>query len=192
MDKETEALLKNLQEIIDVIKDALEKDAIKAAFFCSLSIPDIGGQIEYDELRGYKNGIVGERYKKWYDECVFEYENPKAEDLLDFKGTPKMNKIDGSIVYLLRCKLYHQGDASSKEVYEKLISKYQDEYTEKNVELDYRFDAKYDNVRFETVGDNLHVEINVNPKMLAKKLMWNAEGVIRQFNKKFENVEEPT
>lgn len=183
MDKETKVLLKNLQEIIDTIKDALDKDAIKAAFFCSLSIPDICGQLEFPHLRKAEKGNVGERYKRWYNEWVFQYENPKVEDVLIFGGTPNMNKIDGNIMYLLRCKLYHQGDSKHKDIYKKIISKYKKEYPEKNIQLDFKFDADIDKISYMTWENQLLVEINVNPKVLAEKLMWNAEGVIREYKK---------
>lgn len=191
MDKETKVLLKNLQEIIDTIKDALDKDAIKAAFFCSLSIPDICGQLEFPHLRKAEKGNVGERYKGWYKENVYKYENPIYEENSGYQGSDKMNKIDEEIVYLLRCRLYHQGDLENKDVFKKLISKYKKEYPEKTVKLDFKFDADIDKISYMTWENQLLVEINVNPKVLAEKLMWNAEGVIRQFNKKSENVEEP-
>jgi hypothetical protein len=40
---EDKEILQSLNRIVNIIKDALDKEAIDAAFFCSLSIPDIMG-----------------------------------------------------------------------------------------------------------------------------------------------------
>ena len=171
IEAETRQLLDALKNIVETIDDAILKNAEQAAFFCSLSIPDIAGQIEYPSLRGEKNGVVGKRYKKWYDQNLYPYENPNTSDVL------KLNKIDGEIMYLIRCKLYHQGDYSHEDVIERLSKRYGE-----NVDLNFRYSSTDSKISILSDGDDRikSVEIILNRKIMARKLKCTAKGVLRE------------
>lgn len=114
---EDKEILQSLNRIVNIIKDALDKEAIDAAFFCSLSIPDIMGQFCYPELREYTNkNVVGKRYVRWYDEHVFKYENPPLNKNYNDNIFQNINQIDGTILYAIRCKYFHQGSLVSRAI----------------------------------------------------------------------------
>lgn len=170
IDIETKQLLNSLINIVETVEDAITKNANQAAFFCSLSIPDIAAQIDYPDLRG--NGKVGERYIKWYNENVYKYENP-SESIL-----PKLNRIDGNIMYLIRCKLYHQGDYLHDDIIKKLSKKYGDKV---KLSLNYSFNDRRFSMFCDEVGIFDKIEIDLNMLDVVNKLKWNAEGVLREY-----------
>lgn len=171
IEAETRQLLEALKNIVETIDDAIFKNAEQAAFFCSLSIPDIAGQIEYPSLRGKKPGVVGKRYKKWYDQNLYPYENPNTSDLL------KLNKIDGEIMYLIRCKLYHQGDYSHDDIINNLSMAYGED-----VKLNLKYSTDNSKVSILSDGEGVvrSVEVIFNVLDITKKLQWNAEGLLRE------------
>lgn len=172
VDLETEQLLIALKNIVETVDDAINKEAEQAAFFCSLSIPDIAGQIEFPDLRGAKKGIVGERYKKWYDQNLYLYENPIDLDI------PKLNKVNGEIMYLIRCRLFHQGDYSHDDIIKSLSKEYGE-----NVTLKLKYSIE--NAKVSTLSDGTgvvkSVEVIFNIFDIAKKIKWNAEGLLREY-----------
>lgn len=109
-----------------------------------------------------------------------------------------MNQLSGDVVYLLRCKMFHEGSVDHRSVINKLRCKYAvlsaEKYKEDfpdGVDIDFKINmfSEYESisVRYshELIGHKIiKVQVNVNQTELAKKLMWNAEGVIREFNKK--------
>lgn len=123
---ETE-ILESLKSLVSIIEDALAKEAIEAAFFCSLSIPDLMGQYSYPELREEtKNnrGVVSKRYIRWYDENIYKYQNPHIEGIDEDAVIQNINQFDGFIIYNIRCKLFHQGSILHPTVKKKIDNKY--------------------------------------------------------------------
>lgn len=60
-----------VQEIIESVRDAVEKECWIPALTTALTLPDIMGQVEFPEMV-FKNGSrkVGEQYKTWFAEHV--------------------------------------------------------------------------------------------------------------------------
>lgn len=172
-ENETQELLSALSNIIQIVDDALLKDSLQAALFCSLAIPDIAGQIDYPQLR--KRGKVKERYEKWYNENMYEFENPKKSKF------EKFNQIDGSVMYLIRCKLYHQGDYSHKEVEERITEKYgSNDIVE--LKIDYFSNSSWTIISSFYDPDKTIIDIGLNMRDIINKLKWNAKGVLRDNN----------
>lgn len=177
-------LVNSLQDTIDTVQDALDKGADKAAFFCALSIPDICAQIEFSDSMG-----VRERYSKWYNENVYPSENPP--------GQFPMNQLDGDVAYLIRCKLYHEGDRSHRNTLKKLKKKYKnslslhEEFKGDKIEFSLEF-VPEDTENFSICqtsnvanqeNEVIYIKARVSPKTLSKKLIWIANGVIENFKK---------
>lgn len=186
-------LVVSLQYVIDTIRDALDKEAVKAAFFCALSIPDICAQIEFSNSQ-LKRMETGDRYIKWYDENIFAYENPP-------KGVA-MNQLDGTVAYLIRCKMFHEGQLLHKHTLKKLENNYEElikndeKFKLSEIFFNFKFvttDVESYSIGYASVDINnrpigpITLNAEVDPKLLSQKLMWTAEGVIRNFNEKQKN-----
>jgi hypothetical protein len=63
-------------------------------------LPDICGKAEYPTLK------TAERYKKWYQEYVGQYE----QSPYDRENDTKVPYLSDNVVYQLRCSLLHQGN----------------------------------------------------------------------------------
>ena len=85
----------DLQKLINEIKLCAQNDCYTVALLSALALPDLCGQAEYPELRGEKH--AGERYKKWYQEYLGQYEDSG-------EGMPYPS---ADVVYDLRCSLMH-------------------------------------------------------------------------------------
>lgn len=98
-------------KIIEVIKDANEKDCPLPALALALTLPDICSQIEYPDEKN-----VGYRYRNWYDNHVEHDEETKemfANRLsTDHDRHHNFHKFNGYVCYKLRCLLLHQGEAA--------------------------------------------------------------------------------
>lgn len=165
----------SLKEILMMIKDAMNKEAYAAAFFCALSIPDICSQIEYKKNQGKKK-----YYIKWYNESVFRYEVPGYDDE-KWDDMRNINKLDGEFIYLLRCKLFHEGELYHNELDELLRNKFQRDYDGKRINLEIDLDAKIDSFGYYDDSwkqDEVTIRIRLNQEVLTKKLLWTAEGLI--------------
>ena len=57
-----------IHKLIDEIEIALENNLYLVALNTALTLPDICGKAEYPQLK------TAERYKKWYDEYIGQYE----------------------------------------------------------------------------------------------------------------------
>ncbi len=88
-----------LLRIIDDVYKCLDSEAYIAALSLALTIPDICGLAEYG-----KKCRVGKRYAQWYDEYITKYEIPASKD-----SSYNFPVFSGEVVYLLRCKMLHQG-----------------------------------------------------------------------------------
>lgn len=173
--------INSVKETIEIIKDALKKEAYSAAFFCSLSLPDICSQIEYKQIQGKKD-----LYIRWYNECIYKYEIPDCEGGERWNNIRKINKLDGEFIYLLRCKLFHEGELYHKELDELLNSKFQKDYKGKTVKLEINLNS--DTNSFGFIDDSCKLEeviirIRLNQKTFAQKLMYTAEGLVREVSK---------
>lgn len=165
--------LDDLQYIIHVVRDALSKNAIDAAFFCSLSIPDLCGQMEYPQTSSVKK-----RYSDWYNSYIYKYENPTT-------SKDKINQIDGDVIYLLRCKLFHETSLYHKQTLSKIKKKYAQRSKVKleNVSLKLNFDSDVDKIQVISISKNtdaIKVIIHINKALLARKLLRTAEGFFRE------------
>ena len=86
-----------LCRIIDEIIKSIENECFIAALALALTIPDICGKAEYPSAN------IAERYIKWYNKYIGDYE--KCPDPY---GTD-MPYTSGELVYNLRNSLLHQG-----------------------------------------------------------------------------------
>lgn len=90
-----------IQLLIEEVADCLNKGNRLAALITALTIPDICGNVLYP-----KSGN-GERYKKWFDEYIGNYEQSPLD-----KEKPKEDQLpymNGTVIYKLRCSLLHEG-----------------------------------------------------------------------------------
>lgn len=88
-----------IEKLVADINKALDHAAYFSALSLALTLPDICGKAKYP------NSKVGERYIKWYDEYVGQYEKCPCEDC----NEAKMPYLSGEVVYSLRNCLLHQG-----------------------------------------------------------------------------------
>lgn len=91
-------LLKMINLLVDEINRSLDTNCYIVALMAALTLPDICGKAEYP------NDKPSERYLKWYDENIGQYE---TNDNLQSRGIPYMS---GEVVYSLRNALLHQGN----------------------------------------------------------------------------------
>ncbi|KAF1299348.1 hypothetical protein BAU15_01500 [Enterococcus sp. JM4C] len=167
----------SLKEIINIVKDAVSKEAYSAAFFCALSLPDICSQIEYKRKQGEKK-----YYIKWYDEFIFKYEVPNYDDD-KWDNMRNIDKLDGEFIYLLRCKLFHEGELYHKELDKLIRNKFQKEYEDKKINLEFDLNAEFDSFGYYDSSwkpDEITIRIRLNQKNLTNKLIWTSEGLIRK------------
>lgn len=88
-------------KLVNDMRSALNAECYFAALAIALMLPDICGKAEYPKM---KNGK--ERYIKWYDENIGEYDKcPKQNE-----NEPVMPHLTGEIVYQLRCCFLHEGN----------------------------------------------------------------------------------
>lgn len=91
-----------LKRIVKEIKGALENELYISALSLALIIPDICGKVKYPDLR------TGERYVKWYNEFVSK--NFLSRDEVPEFYNESLPKVDGNLIYKLRCSMLHEGD----------------------------------------------------------------------------------
>ncbi|MGM7317167.1 hypothetical protein ABRY77_16370 [Enterococcus casseliflavus] len=178
-------ILESIKNLVSIIEDALAKEAIDAAFFCSLSIPDLMGQYHYPDLREETKkyrGVVSKRYVKWYDENVYKYQNPPIEDVDDDAVIQNINQFDGSIIYNIRCKLFHQGSILHRTVEEKINTKYKNliGVEDDKLIINITFEKYSTSYGFSTNNYDEYktVNININKRDIAKELMSHASHLI--------------
>lgn len=111
-----------IEELAEEIEKAMHAECFFAALTLALMLPDICGKAEYPNER------TGERYKKWYDECVGESEqllrvihkeegNNIVSNNTTHAGESDIGKdedcnlpyLSGDVVYSLRNSMLHQG-----------------------------------------------------------------------------------
>lgn len=82
-----------IDKLVNDINKALTSEAYFSALALTLSLPDVCGKAEYPNLK------VGERYKKWYDDYLGQYET--------YEGSENPY-LSGEVVYSLRNSFLHQ------------------------------------------------------------------------------------
>lgn len=82
-----------IEQIVNDINTALKNGAYLSALSLALTLPDVCGKAEYP------GGRVGERYKKWYQENVGQYETD---------GEGNCPYLSDEVVYSLRNSFLHQ------------------------------------------------------------------------------------
>ena len=83
--------------LVEQINMSLKNNCYMTALTTVLILPDICGKAKYPDLKNK------ERYVKWYDEYIGQYEkNPSQNDDMPY--------LSGDIVWKLRCSLLHEGN----------------------------------------------------------------------------------
>lgn len=121
-----------MQEVIDSIRDAINKECWLPALAMALTLPDICGQIEYPDLihnNGKRN--VGAQYKTWFHEHAESYFVDDAG--FDENGYAKRPFLTADMCYNLRCELLHAGNDDVSFEYGE---------TEERFEYDYDFELR--------------------------------------------------
>lgn len=105
--------------LLDEIDKNIKSKSFLSALMMALTVPDILGKLAYPDVEK-----VTERYIRWFDEnvrnIVFGYlysNNPLDTD----EASPKMN---GTVCYTLRCKLFHEGINDIKDKKPMMINEF--------------------------------------------------------------------
>ena len=85
-----------INKIIREINTCIENECYLSALTVALTLPDICGKVEYP------NDKPSERYKKWYQEWIGQYEHYPDDESMPYPSA--------DIVYDLRCSLLHEGN----------------------------------------------------------------------------------
>ena len=94
-----------IERLVRECEIALDNNLYLVALNTALTLPDICGKAEYQNLN------TSERYKKWYQENIGQYE--KCPD--DAKYGWDFPYLSDTVVYDLRCSLLHQGTPNVKK-----------------------------------------------------------------------------
>lgn len=160
----------SIQLLIDETKKCLECNNHLAALIVALTIPDVCGKVLYPNDRN------GQRYKKWFDlyignyeQCPFDKDKPKEEQM------PYMN---GEVFYKLRCAMLHEG---SDDISNKISI---DEFNlmfGKSANLETKFIEQ----RTDYLSDGTTktypkiVKWNINVHQLCQKIIWASEAFLK-------------
>ena len=87
-----------VNELIKEINQCLDNGCVMAGLSLALTLPDICGKAIYPKLK------PSERYIKWFDEYIGQYEHDDENKRL---GMPYLS---GELVYSLRNSILHQGN----------------------------------------------------------------------------------
>jgi len=100
----------SIQLLIEETNKCLANGSHIAALIVALTIPDICGKILYP------NDSIGQRYKKWFDLYIGDYEQSPLD-----KDKPKeeqLSYMNGEVFYKIRCAMLHEGsDDIAKNVH---------------------------------------------------------------------------
>ncbi|MDG1567624.1 hypothetical protein [Bacillus cereus] len=91
-----------MDNLIKEIMSNLENKNYLSALALTLILPDICGEIEYPKIKSGR-----ERYAKWYNKHIYQFEIPE--------GMEELHKFNGDAVYQLRCNLLHDGSSDISE-----------------------------------------------------------------------------
>lgn len=94
-----------INKLIEEINKALDNNLYIIALTNALILPDICGKAEYPELKPMQ------RYKKWYQEYIGEYERwPNDIEEKDLEEGENIPYLSADVIYSLRCSLLHEGN----------------------------------------------------------------------------------
>ncbi|UUD37257.1 Uncharacterised protein [Mycoplasmopsis californica] len=153
----------SIQLLIDEVNSSLNSENYISALIVALVIPDVCGKILYP------SASTTERYKKWFDKYIGDYEqSPLA------KKDSKWNLpyMDGYACYKLRCAMLHEGaEDISKDIkidkFKLLIGK----------------DALCEcSSKTQTCDETEVTEWYVNVENLCNKIVWSAEAFLKKEN----------
>ncbi len=97
-----------IQDILDSIEYAVEKECWIPALALTLTIPSVFGRVEYPDLVNKRGRPLDKKiYKKWFSEHV---EHRYADESgWDDDGKAKNPYFNADMCYQLRCELLHAG-----------------------------------------------------------------------------------
>lgn len=158
-----------VNKLIEEINLALDNNLYLVVLNTALTLPDICGKAEYPELK------TAERYKKWYQENIGQYEQCPDD---------KENKIDfpylsDNVVYQLRCSLLHQGNPNIEKEKTGI-----DEFT-LVTEPKNQFFLYFDSASLETYCNDYKKTYTVNVRRLCFLLCKTAKVHYRNNKEKF-------
>ena len=156
-----------IEMFVQDIKISLENNCYYAALALALTLPDICGKIMYPEIN-----TVGERYKKWFDYYIGDYEqSPFYKNKNSLNGMPYLN---GELCYSLRCAFLHQGENDLRNRKIKSISL--DEFT-LIIEPYNEFNLYCDSA---SNINGKHKTLNIQIRNLCNKIIWVIEQLINK------------
>lgn len=97
-----------MKAVTSAVREALSKECWLPALTLALTIPDIGGQVEYPEFVN-KEGrlLVGKQYREWFNNHVAHFF--ADETGFDEDCKPMNPYFTGDMCYQLRCSVLHSG-----------------------------------------------------------------------------------
>lgn len=168
-----------IQLLIEEITDCLNKGNSLAALIAALTIPDICGNVLYPQSKN------GERYKKWFDEYIGNYEQSPLD-----KEKPKEDQfpyMNGSVIYKLRCSLLHEGtdDIGSKINIEDFNLIFYKSSISESKSIEQRTDF-IDNGK--GIIHPKKIKWNINVYNLCQKIVWAAKAFLENDVKNFSTL----
>lgn len=119
-----------MREVIDGVREAIEKECWLSALALALTIPDICGQIAYPDLANRRgNRLVRKQYEKWFRENLEHYFPDDTG--YDENGRARRPYFTADMCYRLRCEIFHSGSDDIDF-----------EYGEKEDGFDYEYDFR--------------------------------------------------
>lgn len=160
----------SIQLYIDETKKCLANGNNLAALIVALTIPDICGKVLYP------NDKTAEKYKKWFDSYIGDYEQSSLEK--EKPESERMPYMSGDVFYKLRCSMLHEGtdDISSKiqvDNFNLLFGK-SGRLESKSIEprIGYMPDG--------TIGViEKVITWDINVYQLCEKILWSAEAFLK-------------
>lgn len=148
--------------LINQINSCLEHNEIPAAFYMSLTLPDVCGLLEFPGLK------PSERYIKWFDEHIGQYEqSPLAKEDPSWAEMPYMS---GERMYKIRNGLLHActNDLGEQFKLDEFLFIWQGALETGGIKRDQNGkETKY---------------WHVNVLMIIKKMIWTTEHFIKNGN----------
>lgn len=168
-----------IQLLIEEVTDCLNKGNSLAALIAALTIPDICGKVLYPKSEN------GERYKKWFNEYIGNYEQSPFD-----KKKPKEDQLpymNGTVIYKLRCSLLHEGtDDIGSEIN---IDDFNLIFYKRSIS-----ESKSIEQRTDFIGDGkriIHpkkIKWNISVYNLCQKIVWAAKSFLENDVKDFSTI----
>ena len=162
----------SIRLLINETKKCLESECDLSALIVALTIPDVCGKVLFPKNR------TSERYKKWFDKYIGDYEqSPFEKELPVEERVPYMN---GEVFYKSRCAMLHEG---SDDIARKIHA---DEFNLMLGEKLLLGSTEVTSQRVEVLDDGSKkvrpkvVVWNVNVRDLCEKIIWAAEAFLKK------------